>query len=154
VYEVSILLSTSSNPCDTFIRWTTRSEYSHADFILPDGQLFGAHPLKGVCRRPPDPSRRSIRLIAPGAPATVLDYALTQEGKPYDFTAVFAQILFNRNWQWEGSWFCSELIAASFFRAGVPLFPNGISAYRVTPRDLLLSPVLKRLEQRPPGRKL
>jgi len=141
---ILLQLSTQSNLCDAVIRLFTRSEYSHVDFVMPNGDLFGAHPLKGVSRRAPGPVARRLLLTA-DAPARVLEIAEGELGKPYDYTAVFSQIIFGRDWQRPDSWFCSELIAWCFQEAGFPLFPPHVTFSLITPRDLLLSARLHRL---------
>lgn len=67
----------------------------------------------------------------------VLDYALNELGKPYDWKGVLNFITHKRNWQEDDRWFCSELVAYAFKRAGRPIINN--DSYRVTPGDLLLS---------------
>jgi len=141
---ILLQLSTQSNLCDAVIRFSTRSEYSHVDFVLPNGDLLGAHPLKGVSRRAPGPVARRLLLTA-DAPARVLDIAEGELGKPYDYTAVFSQIIFGRDWQRPDSWFCSELVAYCFEQGGAPLFPPDVRFSRITPRDLLLSARLVRV---------
>jgi uncharacterized protein YycO len=61
-------------------------------------------------------------------------WAAAQVGKPYDLTALFGW-LSGRDWQEEDSWFCSELVAAAFDKAGSPLFREGTMS-RVTPQHL------------------
>jgi hypothetical protein len=49
-----------------------------------------------------------------------LQWALTQAGKPYDFSAICG-IAFDRDWRGSRRWFCSELIAAALEVVGSPL---------------------------------
>ena len=84
---------------------------------------------KGVtCREPQDDAAAALAL------------AMEQHGKPYDWAGVLGWGL-RRQWQAPDSWFCFELVAASFDAAGAPLL-RGSDAWRITPRDLLLSPYL------------
>jgi uncharacterized protein YycO len=74
-------------------------------------------------------------------------WALTQVGKPYDFSAITGIVL-NRDWHNENKWFCSELLVVAFEKAGAPILSTRPSSafWRVTPRDLLLSRDLFYLE--------
>jgi len=71
----------------------------------------------------------------------VLDYALSQIGKPYDWRAI-VNFGFHRDWRSPDSWFCSELVAWACEAAGYPLLNPAEPHDRVTPRDLMLSPLL------------
>jgi hypothetical protein len=75
------------------------------------------------------------------APESIIDIAMTQEGKPYDWAGIFGLVLRERNWEDDDKWFCSELVAWSFKQGGFPLLNETTS--RITPRDLLISPLLK-----------
>lgn len=78
------------------------------------------------------------------APDSVLAYALSQVGKPYDSRGIINFGLHSRSWHDDKAWFCSELVAAAFDQAGVPLVlvPDN---KRVTPRDLTLSLALRKI---------
>ena len=65
----------------------------------------------------------------------VIAAARSQVGKPYDWLGVLG-IGVRRRWQDNDRWFCSELIAWAFERAGWPLFRG--QPWRITPRDLYL----------------
>jgi len=62
-------------------------------------------------------------------------FLLAQLGKPYDKLAIVA-FAFNRDWRSEGSWYCSELQAATLEHAGV-LKPGYLKASKITPVMLL-----------------
>ncbi len=113
------------------------------DFVLPDGRLLGAVP-GGVRVRPYDPSALRIERYHVDASDTVLSVALAQLGKHYDWPGALGLAL-RRNWQEDDAWFCSELVAWSFEQAGRPLL-NAPQAWRLTPRDILLSPLLRQLK--------
>lgn len=121
------------------VRATTWSWASHVDFVLPDGRLLGAVPGGGVSRRDWAPAVRAERYAADCHPL-VLDIALDQLGKPYDWLGVLGVGL-HHDWRSTGRWFCSELVAWAFAKAGKPLLIAD-QIDRITPRDLLLSPVL------------
>ncbi len=118
------------------ICWWTWSQYSHVDFIMPSGRLLGARG-DGVAIR--DQYQTKIkRIVEVEASDAVLRAALSQLGKPYDYTAM-AGFITRRDWQEQDSWFCSELVAWAFEQAGKPLIRTD-GLYKVSPRDLLLSP--------------
>lgn len=116
---------------------------SHVDLVLPDGRLLGALPGSGVQIRDWTPARRVERFHIDAPPAllqAVLERALSQIGRPYDWAGVLGMAL-RRKWAEQDSWFCSELVAWAFADAGHPLL-RAQHLYRITPRDLLLSPRL------------
>lgn len=97
--------------------------YSHVDIVWPDGRLFGARSdervvegclyPKGVQFRPQGYERWSkvTRIAVPCTRAEKqrgLEWALEQEGDPYDWRAIVAFAI-ERDWRKEGAWFCSEL---------------------------------------------
>lgn len=137
---ITLQFSTTSAPASRLICWGTWGRHSHVDLVLPDGRLLGAVP-GGVQVRPYDPSVLRIERYQVDAPDAVLDAAISQMGKPYDWPGVFGYAL-RRDWQEDDSWFCSELVSWAFQMAGAPLL-RAPDAWRITPRDLLLSPYLR-----------
>lgn len=137
---IILQFSAESNPGSWAIRKFTWSPYSHVDGILPDGRWLGARFDGGVQARKPYPVSRSVR-FAVAAPDAVLDAAMSQIGKPYDWR-VFLSFALHRDWQDPGAWFCSELWAWAFQECGRPLL-RADHLDRITPRDLLLSPYLE-----------
>ncbi|MHB8484226.1 MAG: hypothetical protein ACYDCM_00645 [Candidatus Acidiferrales bacterium] len=130
------------NPISAAIRFSTRSWASHAEFIDVTAQVtLGARCAGGVKIRPcaKDHYSRVEQFIADGI-MRAYAWALTQAGKPYDFSAITG-IALDRNLHDESRWFCSELVAVAFEKAGYPLLSTRPSAapWRITPRDLLLS---------------
>lgn len=121
------------------IRWWTWSDYSHVDFILPDGRLLGAR-HDGVNIRDPYETTRKL-IVEVDAGEFVLNTAYKQIGKPYDWTAIFG-FMVKRDWQEPDAWFCSELVAWAFEQTGISLIRSD-GLYKISPRDLLLSPLLK-----------
>jgi uncharacterized protein YycO len=125
------------------IRQFTWSDYSHVDIVLPDGRLLGARLDGGVSIQPPGSFEECVRFEV-DAPNDVIRHVMSQIGKPYDYAAIFG-IIFRRNWHNPKKWFCSELVAWAFEEAGHPLLRTE-NFNRVTPRDLLLSPLLKEVK--------
>jgi len=143
---IYLYLSTRTWALDSaLIRWHTCCEYSHCGFYDSDRMAFYSAQLRGGVRWRSRGGRgdnretnsRVLLLSAPGADAA-LAWALTQQGKKYDYSAIFG-IALDRNWREEDSWYCSELVAASFEKIGQPLFNPAFQLWRVVPRDLLLA---------------
>ena len=136
---ITVQFSRKRDPFSALIRWFTWSEFSHVDIVLPDGRLLGATALGGVQIRTPE-KFEAVEQFTVEAPDDVVKIASLEVGKPYDWTGIFG-IVGRRNWQDPDRWFCSELVAWAFQKAGCPLLRSPRS-HRITPRDLLLSPHL------------
>lgn len=120
---------------------------THAEAVLVDGTLLGAHFDGGVQIRPKgydaspvtaSPLRDLVVVIdtAPAQEAAWLTFLQTQVGKPYDSTAI-AGIALNRDWREDDSWMCSELMTAALESCGY--LPRLSAAdNHISPRDLLL----------------
>lgn len=117
---------------------------SHCDFVLPSNKLLGALPGGGVQER--DRLAGETRFALYELPIeNGWKYAQTQIGTPYDYWAVVGMgIPFPRDWHNDKFWYCSELVAKSLLEAGLPIVNPEI--FGVTPRDLLMSPLLKRVD--------
>jgi hypothetical protein len=123
---------------------------THAEVVMPDGTLLGAHIDGGVQARPPgyDKAKMTRELIVElnfgnfvgtigsnrqadiGAmEAAFYNFLRAQLGKPYDVTAIARRT--------DDSWFCSELVAAALEDCGY--FPKlSANDNHISPRDLLL----------------
>ena len=126
------------------IRAWTWAEYAHVGFTLADGRVLDATPQLGVAVHTPlhMPRLAEFRVDAPPEVLrAAVAYAGSQLGKPYDWRAVLG-IGLHQDWRCEDRWFCADLVAAAFERAGYPLL-HADHLGRVTPRDLLLSPFLR-----------
>ncbi len=127
------------------IEWLEWSDMSHVDFVLPFGRLLGARMSGGVQIRPPHYNKFTRTAIySVDASEHVIKLAKSQIGKPYDKAAILAFIWHHRAWSDERAWFCSELVAWAFEQAGVPLLDSD-KLYRITPGELMLSPLLHRI---------
>lgn len=137
---IRLQFSTTKRAGSAVIRWFTWSDFSHVEFVLDDGWLLGAEPDGGVQVRPPECARVGAVRFRVRAPRRVLDRALSQVGRPYDWLGVLGFGV-RRDWAADDSWFCSEFVAWAFQAAGSPLL-RAEHVHRLTPRDLLLSPRL------------
>lgn len=137
---ITLEFTKSKSLTSRLIQNWTWCPYVHVQFVIADGKYrLAAFPGVGVDIQKPNPDDQVLRLDV-DAPERVIRYALTQLGKPYDWSAI-AGIVAHRDWRDRGSWICSELVAWSFEKAGVPLL-RADHLNRVTPRDILLSPRL------------
>ena len=140
---ITLQFSTTKHISSKAIQFFTWSWASHVDFVLPNGKLFGALATQdgGGVRLHDAENYTRIERFQVDVPESIIDIAMTQEGKPYDWAGIFGLVLRERNWEDDDKWFCSELVAWSFKQGGFPLLNETTS--RITPRDLLISPLLK-----------
>ena len=140
---ITLQFSTTRHISSKAIQFFTWSWASHVDFVLPNGKLFGALATQdgGGVRLHDAENYSRIERFQVDAPESIIDIAMTQAGKPYDWAGIFGLVLRERNWEDDDKWFCSELVAWSFKQGGFPLLNETTS--RITPRDLLISPLLK-----------
>lgn len=135
---VAVLFSTTTSPFSWLIRLLTWSRWSHVSIVDGD-TIIQANALHGVIRTPLAEAigtAKRVELVRLPArdPAAVISAAASQIGKPYDWTALLAWLL-RRDWQEDDSWFCSELVAWCFTKAGCGIFRADRLA-RVTPEHL------------------
>lgn len=137
------------------IQWATWSWCSHVEFEIPHhvtgAKLLGAMPGTGVAYRPiptgTDIEPRVERYVVKGGykfEDRVIKFAKTQIGSPYDWAGVIGYGI-HRDWAEEGDWFCSEYVPWAWMKAGYPLL-RADHVWRISPRDLLMSPLLERVE--------
>lgn len=123
-------------------------EYSHVEIVTPDNWLISCEPFKGVCylkleERVQQASHYEMFCV--DAPASVITRADSQIGKPYDLVGAIGLGL-QRDWSAQHKWWCSEHVAWSFQMEGVPLVNPEVKYNRISPDDLLLSPLLKSIK--------
>ena len=132
------------NISSRLIAWFTQGSFSHVEFVTPWGTALGARLKGGVRERPLDyiGSRPCVYLEVRCVRAhEVIDRALSQVGKPYDWLAIIG-FVFARNWQDTKRWFCSELCTWAFLISGVHVLRTD-HVNKITPDGLALSPRLK-----------
>jgi hypothetical protein len=154
---IKLQFSRSTELVSLLIAKACRSDFSHVDAVLEDGNLLGASDSPkapfiegnpcGVAIRPPDYQPFAIRRMAHiYVPARVeakfYEILRSQLGEPFDNSAMHAVFSGRpnngRNWKDESAWFCSELKAWAFEESGAFDVLPLISKDRVTPPDLLL----------------
>lgn len=138
--HVSVIFNRKHTIGSLFLRGYLWSKWSHCAIIDGD-QVIEAATKNGVVSRPlvdllSESSAYEIVDFECANPQAVIDAARTQIGRPYDYFGILG-IGFRRRWQDDDSWFCSELIAWAFDKAGYPMFSE--DAFRITPRDLAIA---------------
>ena len=140
--HVKLLFCTSKKIGAAAIRAVTWSKYSHVALVDGDEVIEATWPAVRVAPLAEVIAAHSAHVIVdlPCAnPEFVIEAARSQVGKPYALTALFG-LLMHRDWQEEDRWFCSELVAWAFEKAGEPLFRAEVLR-RVTPQHLwMLAP--------------
>jgi hypothetical protein len=140
--KIKLRFSADDGWISRIIRFFTWSKFSHVDYVFTDGSLFSAHPC-GVSFKDRNPNEIEEYFEMEVTDKKVIEKFLFQQiNRPYDWKAIFGMPL-RRNWQEEDNWFCSELIAAAI-QCDTKLFNEDIS--RITPRDLYINPLLKKVE--------
>jgi hypothetical protein len=151
--SVVLRFSGSYNLAALAVKTYTWSWCSHVETVMEDPQgnkvLFGALPGTGVNYRPinsteGDRVEEYKVILTPFIRHLYLEKLLSQKGKPYDYISLAGMVI-HRDWETDdSSWFCSELVAWAFNQAGRPLVRTE-HKNRITPKDLLLSPLLERI---------
>jgi len=149
--EILLRFSNTKSFNSKIVQFGTRFWASHVDFITPDGKLLGAVPGEGVILR--DENRLendrveiySVKCNSFKDPHTSpIKIASKYIGRKYDWLGILGWT-FNRDWEDDNRWFCSELVAFAFKQCGDDIINTNFKIWRITPRDLLLSPRLKRV---------
>jgi uncharacterized protein YycO len=133
-----ICLSTTKTAISNAIKLATGSSVSHAFLYLGDGKIAESIG-DGVVVRPLAAARAEYSLIlgfrhprmTPALADKVIRYAAEREGLRYDMRGVVGAKLPGLGDD-PNSWYCSELVAAAFQAAGLPLAPTR----HISPDDL------------------
>lgn len=141
---IRIEFSRSSTVFARLVQGATWSRWSHVAIVHPhwNSRILSSVIGAGVGFEKAAPPWQRQRFWV-DAPPEVFDYAESQIGKPYDLMGAIG-IALHRDWRSDDSWFCSELVAWAFEKAGVPLLRTD-NIDRITPGMLALSPLLKPL---------
>jgi hypothetical protein len=155
---IHIRFVTGSDFISNAIRIGERDGWAtHAEVVMPDGTLLGAHIDGGVQARPAgyDKTKMTRELIVELSFGNFVDivgsgrqdaidrmedafytFLRAQLGKPYDVSAI-AGLALDRDWRLADSWFCSELVAAALEQCDY-LPKLSAADNHISPRDLLL----------------
>lgn len=141
-----VLLFRGRGAISTVVRWQTRSVYSHAALLLPDGRILESWQGSGVRIRELSDWSGIDRFRVAGITASqwgrAISFAEDQVGSGYDYISVL-RFVSRRNAPENGRWFCSELVAAALQVAGVQLLAR-VDPAEVSPAMLSWSPLLIR----------
>ena len=127
------------------IQWQTFGKWSHVEVCLQNGYL-GSQAPDGVKLRPLDYCKpaeefRCVVEVTCSQHDKIMDFLNAQIGKPYYYRSILGFVI-RRDWADPDTWFCSELVAAAFLHAGVPLLRTD-EVNRISPSTLALSPHLQ-----------
>lgn len=130
------------------IRWRTDAAISHAEFWFPQtGWTLGSRFPDGVQWRGPEATAKQSNVLLfsfDGIDRAAKWVAENRVGFRYDTLGIFG-IATAKDWHNKRERFCSETITEGAERTLVlPLLNNTIPMWQVTPRDLMLSPILVR----------
>ena len=124
------------------VRALTWSWCAHVSIIIDKTTVIDATPEYGVAIRKIDDSIEKTQYFEVDMDYDiVIAFAKTQLGKPYDYSGCFG-ILIHHDMHEMNHWFCSEFVDWVSKQTGTPLVRSD-HLDRITPRDLLLSPLLK-----------
>jgi len=140
--HATLLFTTTRLPLSWLIRAGTWSAWSHVALVDGDSVIEAAagHGVRrqSLAEALSNTSRHAFVALPVVDASTVVEAAASQLGKRYDYSAL-AGLGLHRDWQRDDAWFCSELVAWSFQRAGSPLFRSDCLR-RVTPQHLWMLP--------------
>ena len=141
---IKIRFASNKTLVSKIVRFFTRSEYSHVDYIFDTGEAYSSLPHTGVNYNTDSNDVEVMCEVEVESKKLVENFLLSQQGKPYDLTAIFG-FIFSRDWQEKDQWFCSELIAAAIQNgSSKPLYNTRLN--RITPRDLFIHPSVKEIK--------
>ena len=135
------------------IRWFTRSEYSHAAWVEVSGKTWESWEPGGVRTVPSplvghDPRTPIDFFFVQGmdeiSAQLVTDFFRRQLGKPYDFWGIIGFLSRRSRRACDPRWFCSEILIEALRAGGLHILSNRLDSYKVTPRDVAVSPLLIR----------
>ena len=135
-----------------FIRWQTRSDYSHVATVFEDGLVVEALFWDGVIQRQWTEEDAIISDVY-YVEVTVEQYIrfrtwVTQQiGSPYDRLGVLRFLSRRKHWATD-SWFCSELPFYAFAKLLDIWLQRNIEPWAVSPALLSISPLLRAEENR------
>ena len=132
-----VIYGTNNSPVSWLIRAATMGKYSHCGVLDDDGQVIHSTFSKGVHRRTLEWFKSTYStnfysyVVCPDE-AGAMRFLKAQLGKPYDWTALL-KLVFQRDWQENDSWFCSELVEAAVVAGNNQRFRDAVQ--RITPHQ-------------------
>lgn len=136
--KIRLIFSNSKYPLSSLIRAVTWSDWSHVAILVDDNLVIESTLAKkgvrvdSVSNFKARAKNWAIFDIDIKNPNGVLEAAMSQVGKKYDFTGIVG-IGIHRDWQEDDAWFCSELVLWCLLKSGdLKLKPEAIK--RGTPQ--------------------
>lgn len=140
----AVLLFRGRGLLSALIRWQSRSPYSHAALLMPNGLIIESWPGAGVRIRELEDWRNVHVFTVPSMTAEQWEQAFTfaghEVGSGYDWWGII-RFISRRNMPMNDRWFCSELVFSALKSAGVLLLAR-VDPWAVSPSMLSLSPLL------------
>lgn len=143
--NIKVRLYRGSGLISSLIKFQTRSDYSHAcfvidDFIFESKEFIGVQKVK--VNNSGDYDEFNLE-ISQQQKKDLLTFLYAQLGKPYDYTMVIRFVTRQQEQRASsGRWYCSELIVAALNKVGLRLLER-IEPWAVSPAILGISPLLK-----------
>lgn len=140
-----VLLFRGRGIISALIRWQTRSVYSHAAILMPDGNIIESWQGEGVRTKKLTDWSNIDQFEVVGMTREqwiyAIEFARLQIGRGYDYLGVI-RFVSRKSLPANKRWFCSELVFAALKQVGVSLLER-IDAGEVSPGLLANSPLLK-----------
>jgi len=119
------------------IRLFTFSSWSHVAVVFSDNKVFDVTLAKGVRFSNLEDflgEYTDVDIYSVDIPdeAAARAFAEEQVGKKYDLSAIFG-LIFQREWQEDDRWFCSEVTESVLASGGKKRFKDKL--YRITPQQ-------------------
>jgi uncharacterized protein YycO len=142
---MKVLLFKGKGVISRSIRWQTDGVYSHAAILLDDGKTIveawhtGTGVRKKILKDWTNIDVYEIPCITQAQKVKVELFLNSQLGKGYDYWGIL-RFLTRRDRNNPEKWFCSELVVAALWQAGIELFAPFVPAYKVSPELISYSP--------------
>lgn len=134
---MKVLFCTSNNISSRLIRWVTWSSWSHVAIIDGDEVIEAVWPRVRVAPLADVLNSHTnytvVNIPCPDEEAAI-SWALSQVGKPYDLFGMLG-LGFNRDWQDDSKWWCSEFVTGGALNGRNQLFRDGL-LHRINPQHL------------------
>lgn len=139
--QIKVIFSTTKRPSSGFLRWHTRSEYSHCEVLFNDC-IIGAR-AAGVKKYPVDSvsEKHEVAIVECSEEQAYRfrEFLESKVGDKYDWRAYLGFVFNKSTSQDQNKWFCSELMLEAFNYAGIKLFDR-LSSWKCMPRDFVIHP--------------
>ena len=132
-----IVYGTNNSLVSWLIRAATFGKYSHCAILDEEHWVIHSTFLRGVHRstlksfQEAYPTHYFSHIVCPDE-AGAMHFLEAQLGKPYDWSALL-KLVFQRDWQENDRWFCSELAEAALVAGNSQRFRD--SVHRITPHQ-------------------